>query len=257
MLTASSTVVLGQSSGQEADPPPIGGAISEYYTVGDINGDGLYDVVRAITSSGIIEVWKGEPDDTLTLQNTYSLQGASAVTLGDLDADGKLDLVAGSKSQSSIFYGLGNNDFMFLFASPIFVGIGPGVVTVADTCVDLLPEILLSNDQLTTNKMILDVLSAPSVLTVTSETPITCPEQLPPPCGAEPACNPAPAFPGIQECLRAADCRRQKCHWAACVNCHDGNGCSAWERIVWVGANLACAYANQLEVAGCVGAALP
>ncbi len=257
VITMLAQLVQAQIIVQDSDPPPSGGAPSKYHAARDLDGDGLFDVVRTITSADTIEVWRGHADDTFTLESVYYLDGASAIAISDLNADGLLDLVVGSKSDDSVYVGTGRGTFTFTFGSAIFVGLNPGILSISDTCGDLWPEILLSNDELTTQKIVLEVMVNPTVYTVTSETPITCPERLPPPCGDEPACNPATEFPGIQECLRAADCRRLKCHWAACVNCHDGNGCTRWERVVWVAQNLACAQVSLLETAGCLEAALP
>lgn len=53
-----------------------------------------------------------------------------------------------------------------------------------------------------------------------------------PPCDdtplTPPSCSPSPAFPGIQECIRAAACRNISCEWAACINYLFGGSYVTW-----------------------------
>ena len=69
------------------------------------------------------------------------------------------------------------------------------------------------------------------------------------PCNdyTEPACNPSETVPGIQDCMRAAMCRSDKCHWAACIELNSGG---TW--FGWIGANLACGAVTDLELTGCL-----
>jgi len=255
-LTLSSWAA-GQNIGQQPDPPPVPGIATAYYAVADIDQDGQYDVVRSITNLGVVEIWRGQADETFVLEHVYQLDGAGGVALGDLDSDGSLEIIVASKTSDALYLGIPSGPFSWNFGDPIFVGIDCGVISTLDICDDQASEIVIGNDQLTTQKIILEPLTAPVVYTVTSETRIECGESADIPCGDEPDCDPAPQFPGIWECLRAADCRRQKCHWAACINCHDGNGCHWWERPLMISQHLACALVYNLEVAGCLGAVLP
>ncbi len=53
-------------------------------------------------------------------------------------------------------------------------------------------------------------------------------------CDEEPDCNEAPSGPGIMNCKDAAGCRREKCHWAGCVNtvwaaCEEGSPTASYD----------------------------
>lgn len=72
---------------------------------GDLNGDGLADIVARDVGSASIKVWLAHGDGTLAAPTAYSLTGASAgtiteaVVLADVNGDGKVDVVVASCSQ--------------------------------------------------------------------------------------------------------------------------------------------------------------
>jgi len=67
-------------------------------------------------------------------------------------------------------------------------------------------------------------------------------------CGPEPNCNPNVAGEGIQECMRAANCRFAKCAWACCVLYNDGQ----WGWLRYHAGGMACAAVHMLELAACI-----
>ena len=71
-------------------------------------------------------------------------------------------------------------------------------------------------------------------------------------CGNEPACNPNSEGEGIQECMRAADCREEKCLWAACILYTD----HWWQKPRYIGAVLACAAVHITETTLCLPTSL-
>lgn len=221
--------------------------------------DGLFDF--AWSSLGTVRVFRGQVGDTFALANSFALAGAAGVALGDLDGDSQIDIIVGSAADQSIRVGCGDGAFGFVFGGPIVVGVDPHTVVVADICQNGSPVILVSNHGQTNARVILDGDTTPVVLTVDefANPAIVCTEQGSEPCNnyTEPDCDPTPAFPGIQECMRAAGCRSGKCHWAACIECHDGNGCHWYERPRWVAENLACGAVTDAELAGCLVEIVP
>jgi hypothetical protein len=88
--------------------------------VGDLNGDGLTDVV-GLSDTGLsgtspsINVWLAKSDGTLGTPASYALTGTSieAAVVADVNGDGKADVVAatqGNNGQETIFVMTGNGD---------------------------------------------------------------------------------------------------------------------------------------------------
>ena len=107
--------ITSSSGGQQT----LGGA------TGDLNGDGKLDVVLASQcapnncSNGIVTVLLGNGDGTYQTPVTYVAgQGTQSVALGDVNGDGKLDILAVSSCNSDCSSGvvdvlLGNGDGTF------------------------------------------------------------------------------------------------------------------------------------------------
>ena len=74
--------------------------------VGDLNGDGLADVVGIDATSGSIGVWLANANGTLGTPNIYALPGAAtgsvgeAAVLADVNGDGKVDIVIATCNQN-------------------------------------------------------------------------------------------------------------------------------------------------------------
>ena len=130
LLTASSNtveVLLGNGDGTFQSPlENTTGLNSQSIAVGDVNGDGKPDLVVAnegdgTPNSGSVSVLPGNGDGTFQPANTYS-SGAiytDAIAVGDMNGDGKLDLVVASQYSNGPPYNgvigilLGNGDGSF------------------------------------------------------------------------------------------------------------------------------------------------
>ena len=152
--TGAVAVLLGNGDGtfQPAVIYPAGSqGSSGYIAVGDVNGDGLIDLMvpNCVTvtnpncqaSDGAVAVLLGNGDGSFQPAVNYSTGGAYpwAVALADLNGDKKLDLVVANRGTSTI-HGtvsvlLGNGDGTFQPARAF--GLGPAIsVAVADLNAD-------------------------------------------------------------------------------------------------------------------------
>jgi flagellin-like hook-associated protein FlgL len=97
--------------------PPVTGAGSWGMDVGDVNGDGILDVVtgnRNFPGAGSVSVMIGRGDGTFNQATTMSTAADTRdVELADLNGDGNLDIISADfgDDQISIFLGNGNGTF--------------------------------------------------------------------------------------------------------------------------------------------------
>ncbi|MBA3471404.1 MAG: VCBS repeat-containing protein, partial [Herpetosiphonaceae bacterium] len=116
-------------------------------TSGDVNRDGSPDV--AVARSTGIRILKGTPTVFPYFQvvgSEYLVANASAVQLGDLDGDDKLDLVASSTSGNTIAVFKGNGDGTFQTPATTYAtGTAPADLILADLNRDGKLDALVSN----------------------------------------------------------------------------------------------------------------
>ena len=138
------TLSLGNGNGtfQKAQLLPIS-CIDCFLAAADFNGDGNMDLAVASTSS--VTVYLGNGDGTFSGGlPAYPLQSAEAVLAGDVNADGKPDLVVTDFGASSEVVLLGNGDGSFS-RTDYAVGTTPVQAVLADLNGDGLPDLVVAD----------------------------------------------------------------------------------------------------------------
>jgi hypothetical protein len=155
-------VLLGNGDGtfQSAVTYSSGGNGARSVAVADLNGDGKPDLVVAncadevcFSGNGTIGVLLGNGDGTFQPAASYDSGGinASSVAIGDVNGDGKLDLLVANTNSCTVGEMIGNGDGTF---QPVatFDGCGldplggPASVTLADVDGDGKLDLLLGSD---------------------------------------------------------------------------------------------------------------
>jgi hypothetical protein len=126
--------------------PLEAGAGTAWVAVGDLNGDGIPDVVVANRVDDTVSVFLGTGDGTFLPPTTDAIgQRVWRVTLADVTGNGRLDILTANKGSNTISILLNNGDGTFQPQVVIPVGTRPGGVTVADVNGDGVPDLVVSN----------------------------------------------------------------------------------------------------------------
>ena len=103
--------------------------------VGDLNGDGKLDIVTCNrgTAADTVSVLLGNGDGTFAAKTDYAC-GANpwGVTLGDLNGDGRLDIVTSNSSADTVSVLLGNGDGTFAAKTDFVTGGNPYSIAAGD-----------------------------------------------------------------------------------------------------------------------------
>src|SRR5262249_23352977 len=107
------SVLLGNGGGtfSSATPYPTGSVLPSSAAIGDLTGDGRLDLAVAnygsptsLVPAGTVSVFLGAGNGTFPAATPYptgtGLPGAQSVAIGDLNGDGRLDLVVANGAHS-------------------------------------------------------------------------------------------------------------------------------------------------------------
>lgn len=140
------SVYSGRNDGTFAPPLTYAGSPAPWFvTVGDVNGDGIPDVLIA-NQHDSITILLGHGDGTFAPQMTHGAgRWPQHVGLGDINGDGGMDLVAANYGSHNVSILLGNGDGTFAEHATYDVGRHPGFVTLGDVNQDGALDVVTAN----------------------------------------------------------------------------------------------------------------
>jgi len=147
-------VLFGNGDGTlQAAPLSRAGSIPGSFAVGDFNGDGIMDIVTASPlssvaggiGSGVLILGNG--DGTFQAPKIWTTSGVSSVALGDVNGDGKLDLVEtnATPGNGNVAVLLGKGDGTFQTAVTYSAGTTPQAVAITDLNGDGKLDLVVAN----------------------------------------------------------------------------------------------------------------
>lgn len=115
-------------------------------TIGDLNGDGLIDIVTANADSDDVSVLLGAGNSSFLAEQRYVAgEHPASIALGDLNGDKILDIVVANEGSNdvSVLMGLGGGEFQN--QRRYTTGLQPSGVAVGDVTGDGIADIVTSN----------------------------------------------------------------------------------------------------------------
>ena len=125
-------------------------ALSEV-AVGDFNGDGKPDIAATSYSNGSVSVFlnKGDGTGTFGAEQVFAVGGsAEALAVGDVNGDGKLDIVTANGDSNSVSVLLGKGDGTFGTAQVYATGGSANSIALGDFNKDRALDIVITGTEL-------------------------------------------------------------------------------------------------------------
>jgi FG-GAP-like repeat/Bacterial Ig-like domain (group 3)/Putative Ig domain len=157
-LGNSVTIYLGNGNGTFGTASTVGvGLAPSSVAVGDFNSDGRLDLVVTNGSSGstvgqTVTVLLGNGNGTFQSPRSYATgTNPRAVVVGDLNSDGKLDLVVANSGASSVSVLLGIGDGTFRPHVTYDPGFSPWALSIVDLNRDGKPDLVVTGNGVSLN----------------------------------------------------------------------------------------------------------
>ena len=129
-------VMLGNSTGALQSPISFStGTSPRSVAVGDINGDGIVDLVTANSGSNDVSVLLGTGSGIPLFQSAVSYAAGTnpvSVALAEINGDGRLDIVVANSGSDNVSVLLGNGNGTFQTALNYAAGSGPVAVAAGN-----------------------------------------------------------------------------------------------------------------------------